>query len=902
MVSSTGDQITFPWDGPHNPHRNPCWVTGYTFEICCRNHEGIFASPGNLQCWEGKYTWVNCCKEETELRESEAPSHSCQNNESPTQHARSEDSSCESSPRVLKSGFVDFEVLVETNLHCLRAFQEDYVSYMRHSSPAVVLTSAARLGDPQGCFSFGFRFFWVVTDQMHIGFCVPQVCDFVKHTIALDTLIVVWMMNLEERRIGCFRQMRDIGMLQKFPNHYVRGTTDQENTILRDCERPWRRYFPTRDTADLVLFLHENDLEIRSRLADLSELKVMEYKDAIAWQPHQLPEFIVIWVGMPALCTAYLLLRRLCSSLWRRLVSNRDISHSTSHVRKPTRCGLTVLRDAAEKWIIRPFSFQKAWNELIAPGCDLNFEICRLRVFMCFAVIFLHTVEAFEWECSDTWRAFVDGGNWWIYGVAHCSHRVNTLFTALSSCLMLESMHRDKPSAGTGGGSRKQSACEAVAKSCTTFVRQAMLRWSRQTPLMLFYCWVVIRVAGYPGTVPFRPMSTTGVWYNHRPKVCGRSYKWLSSSFFVHNLHSGEFHAESLCHNTAIFEAEFQVTMCCAALVLAGNLLCRLWSTMSGSKRLFWWVQFAVLVGLQYRQCVEVIRFNTSSERVRWSEDPALERSARTLPYLFCVALLILMFDMLRPPPGFASKRIILTWRSWLFTPRCAWAYVAGAFVLIIDLSVFVVGKYPLFAEYSLHEGVGYCSGFFVTLNNIGSYVNRTVRDRYLFREAVLLDFVLDFPATFGLWHLIRYLLETDRARPGASAFRGAGSDGKRAVGSGSGVRPGSIPSVAVDDVPRAQGMSMLEDLQRGLSAIVVIWSRVAFGMNLSNIFVLHFLLGYATHGATDFSLLGFLQLLFTTVLLAASLSIFTFLFVEMPWRSVLNPVLRFLKQSSDKS
>ncbi|CAK0816244.1 unnamed protein product [Prorocentrum cordatum] len=784
MGYSTGDDMKFPWDGPHNPHRNPCWLSGFSFELCCRNHEGRVIPPGNLQCWEGKYSWTVCCEGEAELRESEPISQSCPSNGSSTQRARSKGSACESSPRVLESRFVDAEVVVETNLRCLRAFQEDYVSYMRHSSPSVVLTSTERLGDPQGCFSFGFRYFWVVTNQMHIGFCVPQACDLNKHILALDTLVVVWMMSLEDRRIGCFKQMRDMGMLQRFPNTYVRRPTDQEQIVLRGCERPWRHYFPTRDTADLVSFLRENDQEIRDRLADLHELKVTEYKDEISWQPHQLPEFLILWVGIPVLCTACLLLRRLSLSLWRNTVGCR--ATLTSAPRARAGCGLAVLGDVAQKWVLRPFSLQEAWNAFIAPGSDMNLGVCRLRVCMCLAVIFLHTAEAFQWECSDAWGPFLERGHWWIYGLAHCLHRVNTLFTALSSCLMLESIHRDKPSTRAGGKYQHQPRFEAVTEALTAFVRQALLRWSRQTPLMLFYCWCVIRVVGYPGTVPFRPMSTTGVWYDHRPKVCGRSYRWLSSSFFVHSLHSGKFHAESVCHNTAIFEAEFQVTMCCAALVLAGNLLHKFGYTMSGSKTSFWWAQLTVLIGMLCCQCAEVMRFNTSSERVRWSEDPALERSARTLPYwsadLLCVPLLILMFDMLRPPPGFAPQRAVLSWRSVLFTPSCVWASVAGALVLIIDFSVFVVGKYPLFAEYSLHVGGGYCSGFFVVLSKVGSYVNSALRDRYLFGEAVLLDFALDFPATFGLWHLIRNLLETDRIRNGVNVFQSADSDGDGGV------------------------------------------------------------------------------------------------------------------------
>jgi len=332
---------------------------------------------------------------------------------------------------------------------------------------------------------------------------------------------------------------------------------------------------------------------------------------------------------------------------------------------------------------------------------------------------------------------------------------------------------------------------------------------------------------------------------------------------------------------------------------LADTLLHELWPVVAGSKQSFWWAQFALLAGLQYQLCAEVMRFNTSSDRVRWAEDPALERSARTLPYLLCVALLILMLDMLRPPPESASQRTALMWRSWLFTPSFVWACVAGASVLTIDLSVFVVGKYPLFAEYSLRVGGGYCSGFFVALSNIGSYVNRVLRDRYLFGEAVLLDFALDFPATFGLWHLIRHLLETDRSRVGAPVSQSTGSDGDTACRNDSGaLRPGGGQSspVAVNT-----SANVLEDVQRGVNAVLVIWSRVAFGMNLSNIFVLHFLFGYATHGATVFSLLGFLQLLFTTVLLAAALSIFTFLFVEVPWRSAFKPFIQFLKEMSDK-
>ena len=47
------------------------------------------------------------------------------------------------------------------------------------------------------------------------------------------------------------------------------------------------------------------------------------------------------------------------------------------------------------------------------------------------------------------------------------------------------------------------------------------------------------------------------VWYKYRPDVCGTGYRWFWSSLYLHSVYTGDYTREGLCHNSAVFEAEF---------------------------------------------------------------------------------------------------------------------------------------------------------------------------------------------------------------------------------------------------------------------------------------------------------------------------------------------------------
>ncbi|CAD7969892.1 unnamed protein product, partial [Amoebophrya sp. A120] len=553
---------------------NPCWTPGYTFAVCCNTD--VFGERGNMECWDESFNFNICCVEERWLRSQNMTSN-------PTMASRG--GGLESAQFIRRR---------EDLRTCLSDYEGFYTKVMQWSG-----FRESPFGDPASCKAVGRRFFWVILNRVMMGFCAPESCNMNEWYIA-GPLIAAWTGKMGGSKFGCLEQEKEFGMYDTFPPLFSRPPSATEMKAFQHCEENMRRYFPSSDVIRLRTLLQENRLELDERAKDLN-FNVKEHHETWRVSPENWFHFKLI--GAPVLvasllefllgllacfgsvlCTCWC---RMCAKTAQKGQNSEDDAASVASrtAAKGTSFSITSLLTAPirllRRNLLQPLALQTNLSELFAGPTSpkVNSSLSLVRIFLCLTVIYVHTVEAFEWENHSSEQALLQLRYWPLFVLCHCGHRVNTLFTCLSTFLALKSIRstnfmRDH----VGRTSRKNASGDeqgAPAKTLSSpinqnifftiftqirlLLKQALQRITRQSPVMLFWTFIVMRV--FAKDIPWRPSETITVWYDYRVKVCHMSQRWLYSSFYLHAWLTQSVTDESICHNTAIFEAEFQVVM-----------------------------------------------------------------------------------------------------------------------------------------------------------------------------------------------------------------------------------------------------------------------------------------------------------------------------------------------------
>ena len=147
-------------------------------------------------------------------------------------------------------------------------------------------------------------------------------------------------------------------------------------------------------------------------------------------------------------------------------------------------------------------------------------------------------------------------------------------------------------------------------------------------------------------------------------------------------------------------------------------------------------------------------------------------------------------------------------------------------------------------------------------------------RKIFFFSQPLLVDFALDPPACFAFYCVLRKL--TDKEDPGKTTVI---------------VREESV----ISEEKFSNMKAFVAQVRPALAHVSLVLSRLSFGMNLANIFVLHIIVGHCYQRMLAMSHLELGQLYVTTLIFSVLLSSFTFLFIESPWASFCSQVLRRL-------
>ncbi|CAD7952852.1 unnamed protein product [Amoebophrya sp. A25] len=492
-------------------------------------------------------------------------------------------------------------------------------------------------------------------------------------------------------------------------------------------------------------------------------------------------------------------------------------------------------------------------------------------------------------------------------------------------------------------------------------IRQALQRIARQSPVMLFWSWVVMQVMNKD--VPWRPSETMNVWYDYRVKVCNMSLRWLYSSFYLHAWLTENIHDESVCHNTAIFEAEFQVVILFVLFVCASHYIRRRFlsspsETTTSDEEPETDLQFksscnfarSVLVtGLRFAELSILVHIQkyiihhawehatSRDDTRRWAENQLLERSPRTLLYLLSVAIGVYIFeealpDLLAHSPLMAGARCWQRCRrrkyileasvavakdkdinmsikdeksktvpqqpapvspahstctisrrakptSFLKLLIPAWfrltffVVLPLLVVLFLDAMVVLRGRYFIIAnEPSVVERMFGVPVFHFLWGHADIMLKWT--SEYLQSEPMLMDYLLDFPTTFAFYHLLKLILEADNHDRGTTASRRTNPPGEQEQLLGS-----SGPRLE-EDTRRAISSSASNIVFRQATHLV---AQLCFGMNLSNIFVLHYLVSYGLQFPLRINYILFPSIYGFVVGCSAVVNIFVYLFIEKP-------------------
>lgn len=419
------------------------------------------------------------------------------------------------------------------------------------------------------------------------------------------------------------------------------------------------------------------------------------------------------------------------------------------------------------------------------------------------------------------------------------------------------------------------------------------------------------------------------------------------------------FTREGLCHNSAVFEAEFLAITALLGFVLTGVAVRRV--VLSSSKNLF--VQFltdgAELAVLAYAMFA-VAQHNYEyavgrSVGEKFSRNPYLEMGPRSAMYLSMVAILVYVFEEY----GFDWVGAVRRWRGGSSsslagleqTLRMFFALFPLAVTIVVDLAVFCRGKYLIFdnaPEVLYHMRTGN-KPVFQALFQLAAPV-REFQTAYLAEQPMLLDFLLDFPCTVGFYHLLKWLdgregegeqgrSELTKLTPGSSSVvvgdvvahpaRSESSEETRGSSTTSTSAPSSSAS-SPDDVvapssssfthqdgagtrtpisaastsserpqqplPSQSSQQHLEEHmiipvrpQRSTTCFTSIMSKLAFGTNLSNIFLLHYLFCYLNAQKTRMTYPAVIAMVGFVFFASSALSAITFLFLEHPMKSIVS-------------
>eukprot|EP00392_Amoebophrya_sp_AT5.2_P003118 g3123.t1 len=772
---------------------NPCWTPGtiYNFEYCC--DEETHGALGNAECWDDTFNFNICCVEEKWLRAQNLTVN-------PALEAKGEGKGQSSAPG---GGFqlesAQFLRRREDLKRCLIDYENVYTKVMQWTG-----FRENPFGDPASCKAVGRRFFWVILNRVMMGFCAPESCHLNEWYIA-GPLIVAWTGKIAGSRFGCLREEKEFGLYDSFPPVFSRMPTTAEAEVLKRCDDNMRRYFPSLDVIRLRLLLSENRPEMDERARELN-FNVQEHFEhwSLSEENWQVLQLILAPVLLASLLE---LLFGMCG--WALVLGSA------------TRTG----RDGEEK--------RSAGGE--------NMSLSVVRIVLCLTVIYVHTVEAFEWEYHSAEEALLQLRYWPLFVLTHCGHRRSPLI-----------------------------ACPLrVVQSVRIVLRNALQRLCRQSPVMFFWTWIVMRVFGRD--VPWRPSETINVC--HLPPGLAI---WLYSSLYAHAWLTQNVYDESVCHNTAIFEAEFQVVMFFVAFACAAWLVRSVIVGVTGfvarakSRRaphaFAKVVELGLLLQVQNLILSSAWRHATSREdHLRWQENRLLERSPRTVLYLISVAIIVYVFEEILPdlvsylfaPPAPSPSPTTpersgrnyddrcknkLTIRS-LLPSRCfRWIALVGLplfVVLLLDSLVVIRGRYFILEENpsAIDTILGKNSLFRLLWENAALVMDIT--KHYLAYEPMLFDYVLDFPTTFAFYHMIKLLEEKH--------------------------------------------------------VLVHVLAQLSFGMNLSNIFVLHYIVGYGLQIRLRINYVLFPAIYGFVFVMSAVVNLFVYLFVEKPCANLAMQLLKFL-------
>eukprot|EP00927_Polykrikos_kofoidii_P041250 TRINITY_DN35171_c0_g1_i1.p1 TRINITY_DN35171_c0_g1~~TRINITY_DN35171_c0_g1_i1.p1 ORF type:complete len:948 (+),score=140.38 TRINITY_DN35171_c0_g1_i1:135-2846(+) len=234
--------------------------------------------------------------------------------------------------------------------------------------------------------------------------------------------------------------------------------------------------------------------------------------------------------------------------------SSADTVSSSSH-RLPS---AAAAMGAKLRGILAPQTYlQRLWCGRGDDSAALHIVKVILQILVCWQHAFL----LIEWYGHEG-HIGISVSAPWTYGVAHCLGRVNTCFACVSAHLVVHSISKLL-------ASRKTHPAPAIARWCAR-------RWMAQVMELGIWSFYYLRVAP---EIPWRPFpELVQVWYHARIQTCrawplpgrGRGLPmWVISALLVYepvNAIMGWFdHTSTMCHNLPIFETLFSLSCIVAA-------------------------------------------------------------------------------------------------------------------------------------------------------------------------------------------------------------------------------------------------------------------------------------------------------------------------------------------------
>ncbi|CAD7969893.1 unnamed protein product [Amoebophrya sp. A120] len=305
-----------------------------------------------------------------------------------------------------------------------------------------------------------------------------------------------------------------------------------------------------------------------------------------------------------------------------------------------------------------------------------------------------------------------------------------------------------------------------------------------------------------------------------------------------------------------------------------------------------------------------------------------LERSPRTVLYLISVAICVYLFEEVFPffaEKAFSSGLVFFrSWRIWkMFTSAVQSRKFRSLFfvllpllaVLFLDALVVIRGRYFILGnDYNnvTKQILGSDSTIFVYMYAMANTTVIPFTKHFLHNEPMLMDYVLDFPTTFAFYHLIKLLME-ERSTTGPRMQQVVPpASPVVVVGTVVGIGPDQVQNGVMEQkhhtlVGAGDSSSLVQALDAraqipahraspsAVKKLVHVFAQLTFGMNLSNIFVLHYVVGYGLQFPLRINFILFPSLFLFVVMSSAFVNLVVYLFVEKPCANLSMKLLSYL-------